>query len=65
MISRKQIKEMLKDHGAQQVSDDALDIIERHLEDYTQILAEKCVKLAEHANRVTVRDDDAKTAVEL
>lgn len=65
MISRKQIKDMLKGHGAQQVSDDALAIIEEHLADYTSVLAEKCVKLAEHSGRVTVKDVDARAVVEL
>lgn len=44
------------------VSDDAAELLAQIVEDYAKDVAERAGKLAEHANRTTIKPDDVDLA---
>jgi histone H3/H4 len=56
------VKRIIKNSGAQRVSDDARDALCKHLEIIGSELAVEAVKLAKHAGRKTVKASDIELA---
>ena len=54
---------IIKNAGAQRVSDDARDELAKVLEEYGEKIALEAVKLAKHAGRKTVKASDVDLAV--
>ncbi len=54
---------ILKNAGAQRVSDDARDELTKVLEEYGEKIALEAVKLAKHAGRKTVKTSDVELAL--
>jgi|BioPla2DNA2_1021312.scaffolds.fasta_scaffold00385_38 histone H3/H4 len=54
---------IIKNAGAQRVSDDARDALAKVLEDKGESIAAEAVKLAKHAGRKTVKASDIEMAV--
>lgn len=57
------VKRLIKNAGAERVSEDASALFAEHLEEQATIIAENAVKLANHAGRKTVKADDIKLSV--
>ncbi len=53
---------ILKNAGAERISEDALKAMREAVEDYAEALAEASVALAKHAKRKTVKQEDIKLA---
>ena len=53
---------IIKNSGAQRVSDEARDALCKHLEEIGHDLAGEAVKLAKHAGRKTVKASDIELA---
>ena len=53
---------IIKNSGAQRVSDDARDMLAKQLEKIGEELASEAVKLAKHAGRKTVKASDIELA---
>jgi DNA-binding protein len=49
--------------GAERVSEDAKKELKKILEDYSIVIAEKSIKLAQHAGRKTIKAEDIKLAL--
>ena len=64
-IQRSTIKRILKEAGAERISDDAMDILHVHLNKTAFTVATRAVKLAKHAKRKTVGASDVKLAVQV
>lgn len=56
---------IIKNAGAQRVSNDAKDILARYLEEEGQAVASSSLKLAKHAGRKTVNRSDIEHAINL
>lgn len=56
------MERIMKKAGAPRVSESAKAALKDVLEDYGQQISQKAAKLAEHAGRKTVKDDDIKLA---
>ena len=57
------MERLLKEGGAERVSEDAKEALAEVLEDYGLIISKDAVLLSEHAGRKTVRKEDVKLAV--
>ncbi len=53
---------LIRKAGAKRVSEDAAKALAEVLEEYALAVASEAVKLAEHAGRRTVRDEDIRLA---
>ncbi|MCL5102074.1 MAG: NFYB/HAP3 family transcription factor subunit [Candidatus Marsarchaeota archaeon] len=61
-ISKSIIKKMLKDAGAERVSDSSAKAFQDMLNKFAFGVAQKSVKLCKHAKRKTVEESDIKLA---
>lgn len=61
-ITRSTLKKILKEAGAERVSDEAADTFHRDINRMAFGIAMRAVKLAKHAKRKTVRASDVKLA---
>ena len=57
------MEKLLKQGGAERVSDKAKVALKNALEDIAHEIAAKSIKLAEHAGRKTIKSEDIKLAV--
>jgi len=57
------IGRIIKNTGAERVSDDAREALAKFLEEQGEIIAAESVKLAKHAERKTVKASDVELAV--
>ncbi|MCL5442406.1 MAG: NFYB/HAP3 family transcription factor subunit [Candidatus Micrarchaeaceae archaeon] len=62
-ISESSVEKMLKDAGASRVSKEAKQEFKKYLEKTAFEVAQKAVKLAQHAKRKTVDASDIKLAI--
>jgi histone H3/H4 len=58
------INRIIRDAGAERVSEDASEALVEVLEEYGEKVARKAVSLAKHAKRKTVKKEDILEAVE-
>jgi len=56
------VKRIIKNSGAQRVSDESVELLTKHLEIIGSELAGEAVKLAKHAGRKTVKAIDIELA---
>jgi DNA-binding protein len=54
---------LIKEAGAQRVSEDAKVEMKRIIEEYASAIAEKAIKFAGHAGRKTIKSEDLKLAL--
>ncbi len=56
------MENILKKSGADRVSEGAKKALKEDLEDIAEAMAEKAIKLADHAGRKTIKSNDIKFA---
>lgn len=54
------MEKIIKEAGAERVSEDAKKELKRIIEEYAAGIAEKSIKFAEHAGRKTIKAEDIK-----
>jgi len=64
VIPKAPVSQMIRDAGADRVSEDATEELAKLLEAEGVRIAKKAVNLAKHASRKTVKAEDILTAVE-
>mgnify|MGYP001567046982 FL=1 len=57
------MEKILKQGGAERVSDKAKVALKNAIEDIANVIAVKSIKLANHAGRQTIKSEDIKLAV--
>lgn len=57
------IKRIMKESGAERVSEDAAVELAKAMEEYAEAVSEQANKLAKHAGRKTITADDVKLAL--
>jgi len=58
------VTRLVRNAGAERVSEDASEELVRLLEEYGENIAKKAVSLAKHAGRKTVKAEDVLQAIE-
>jgi len=58
------VTRIAKNNGAERVSSDAADILVKKAEEYIADLVKEAVKLAGHAGRKTLKEEDIEMAAE-
>ncbi len=58
------VARLVRNAGAERVSEDASEALVRLLEEYGEKVARKAVSLAKHAGRKTVKAEDIRQAIE-
>lgn len=62
-IPKAPITRIMKDSGAERISDDAKDAITKHLENFAHEITVEANKVAKIAKRKTIKKDDIDLAV--
>jgi DNA-binding protein len=57
------MENLIKEAGAERVSEDAKVEMKRIIEEYAIAIAEKAIKFASHAKRKTIKPEDLKLAL--
>jgi len=62
-IPKAPVKRIIKEEGAERVSDEAVDALVKYLQDEAETIAEKAIVYAKYAKRKTVKADDIALAI--
>jgi histone H3/H4 len=63
-IPKLAIEKLMKKYGAERVSEDAILEMQKILENYLYVIAQKASKIADHSNRKTIMESDILIAKE-
>ena len=63
-IPKAPIKRIIKEEGAERVSDEAVDALVEYLQDEAEAVAQKAIVYAKYAKRKTVKADDIALAID-
>jgi histone H3/H4 len=58
------VKRVIRNAGAERVSDDAAEALRDYLEEHGTDIAQEARRFAHHADRKTVREEDIRAALE-